>query len=84
MLLPREGRYGNAIQALGSQGVTETSNSKAFEELLSRHPFHPSSVVSVDPKPAVVVDESAVLSCLKAFSQRNKSGLIKTTCLTSF
>ena len=62
----REGHYGNAIQAL-AQGVAETNDTRAFEELLSRHPFHPPPSVSVDPKPALVVDESAVLSCLKAF-----------------
>jgi len=42
--------------------------------LLSRHPFHPPPSVSVDPKPALVVDESAVLSCLKAFPKGTSQG----------
>ena len=64
----------NAIQALSSQGVAETTNTKAFEELLSRHPFHPPPSVSIDLKPALVVDESAVLSCLKAFPKGTSPG----------
>ena len=66
--------YGNAIQALSSQGVAETTDTKAFEELLSRHPFHPPPSVSIDLKPALVVDESAVLSCLKAFPKGTSPG----------
>ena len=65
----------NAIQALSSQGVAETTNTKAFEELLSRHPFHPPPSVSIDPKPALVFQyESAVLSCLKAFPKGTSPG----------
>jgi len=61
-------------------GVAETSDLKAFEELLSFGiPFtlHPPPVVSVDPKPALVIDEPAVLSCLKAFPKGTSPGWLK-------
>ena len=67
----REGCYGNAIQALRG---SETTDTRAFEELLSRHSFHPPPSVSIDPKPALVVDKSAVLSCLRAFPERTSPG----------
>ena len=60
----REGRYGNAIQALGSQGVAETTDTRAFKELLSHHPFHPPLSVSTDPKPALVISIMKKNSCL--------------------
>ena len=63
----REGCYGNAI-SFGFPRSSETTDTRAFEEYLSRHPFHPPPV-SIDPKTALVVDKSAVLSCLKAFPE---------------
>ena len=59
---------------MGSQGIAETTDTKVFEELLSRHPFHPPPSVFIDPKPALVVDESAVLSCLKTFPKGTSPG----------
>ena len=74
----REGRYSNALQALSSQGVAGFDDDSAYNELLNRHPSSPcpdTDVMSSDP--ALTVDESMVLSCLRAFPKGTSPGASK-------
>ena len=49
-----------------------------YEDLLHRHPSSPCPDVSVLPsKPALTVDDSMVLSCLRAFPKGTKPGASK-------
>ena len=69
-----EGRYGNALQALGSLGVASFDNASAKEELLRRHPQSelPSPSPSV-PAP-LTVQPSIVLSALCSFQRGTSPG----------
>ena len=69
-----EGRYGNALQALGSLGVASFDNASAKEELLRRHPQSelPSPSPSV-PAP-LTVQPSIVLSALRSFQRGTSPG----------
>ena len=74
----REGRYSNALQALSSQGVAGHDDDSAYEDLLHRHSSSPCPDVSVLPsKPALTVDDSMVLSCLRAFPKGTSPGTSK-------
>ena len=78
-----EGRYGNALQALGSLGVASFDNASAKEELLRRHPQsellrrHPQSELP-SPSPSVpaplTVQPSIVLSALHSFQRGTSPG----------
>ena len=63
----REGRYSNAVQSLTSTGVADKNDDLAFQELLQRHPVSDSPSCSAPKTASLVVDESAVLICLKGF-----------------
>ena len=69
-----EGRYGNALQALGSLGVASFDNASAKEELHRRHPQSelPSPSPSV-PAP-LTVQPSIVLSALRSFQRGTSPG----------
>jgi len=71
----REGRYSNAHQSLSSQGVAGHNDDSAYEDLLDRHPSSQCPDVGVvPPKPALTVDDSMVLSCLRAFPKGTSPG----------
>ena len=69
-----EGRYGNALQALGSLGAASFDNASTKEELLRRHPQSelPSPSPSV-PAP-LTVQPSIVLSALRSFQRGTSPG----------
>ena len=65
----REGRYSDAMRALGVAGCASHDNTEALKNLVSRHPQHPLPVTPADyvqPSP-LSVDSEAVLSALKSF-----------------
>ena len=63
----REGRYSNAVQSLTSTGVADKNDDCAFQELIERHPTSDPPSCSAPKSASLVVDESAVLMCLKGF-----------------
>ena len=69
-----EGRYGNALRALGSLGVASFNDTSAREELLRRHPHSelPSPSSSV-PAP-LTVQPSLVLLALHSFQRGTSPG----------
>jgi len=74
----REGRYSNALQALSSQSVAGYDDDSAYQELLARHPSSPCPDIGVKSTvPALTVDESMVLSCLRAFPKGTSPGASK-------
>jgi len=74
----REGRYSNALQALSSQGVAGYDYDSAYQDLLARHPSSPCPDIGVKSTvPALTVDESMVLSCLRAFPKGTSPGASK-------
>ena len=71
----REGRYSNAVQSLTSTGVADKNDDlAAFQELLQRHPVSDPPSCSVPKTASLVVDESAVLICLKGFPRGTSPG----------
>ena len=74
----RERRYNNAIQSLSSQGVGGHNDDSAFDNLLRQHLSSPCPDENVVPsKPALTVDGSIVLSCLRAFPKSTIPGAFK-------
>ena len=70
----REGRYSNAVQSLTSTGVADKNDDLAFQELLQRHPVSDPPSCSAPKTASLVVDESAVLICLKGFPRGTSPG----------
>ena len=67
--LAREGRYSDAMQALGSIGYAPSDNVDALNDIMSRHPTHPLPVTPVGHTipPFLTVDQHAVSCALKSF-----------------
>ena len=74
MFWAREGRYSNAVQSLTSTGVADKNDDSAFQELLHRHPVSDQPSCSAPKTASLVVDESAVLACLKGFPRGTSPG----------
>ena len=66
-----EGRYGNALQALGSLGVATFDDASAKEELLRCHPQ--SELPSSAPAP-LTVQPSTIHSALRSFQRGTSPG----------
>ena len=64
-----EGRYGNALQALGSLGVASFDDALAREELLRRHPQSELPSLSSSAPASLAVQPSLVLSALHSFQR---------------
>jgi len=74
----REGRYSNALQSLSSQGIAGFDDDSAYKDLLARHPSSPCPDSGAKSTvPALTVDESMVLTCLRAFPKGTSPGASK-------
>ena len=69
-----EGRYGNALQALGSLGVASFDDASAKEELLRRHPQSELPSPSSSAPAPLTVQPSIVLSALRSFQRGTSPG----------
>ena len=69
-----EGRYGNALQALGSLGVASFDDASAKEELLRRHPQSELPSPSSSAPAPLTVQPSTVLSALRSFQRGTSPG----------
>ena len=65
--LAREGRYGDAIRSLLSQGCASHNDCHALYDLTSRHPDHELPIWSKDIPPSLVIENKDVPSGLQAF-----------------
>ena len=65
--LAREGRFGDAMKALGSHGWASCDDANVLQERQSRHPQHALLQWSDDIPSSLVVDSQAVLLALKGF-----------------
>ena len=72
--LAAEGRYGDAMQSLGSPGCASPADSEALKEMLARHP--PADLPPWDDSlpPPLVVDREAVMLALGSFTQGSSPG----------
>jgi len=62
------------VQSLTSTGVADKNDDLAFQELLQRHPVSDPPACSVPKSASLVVDECAVLMCLKGFPRGTSPG----------
>ena len=67
--LAREGRYSDAMRALGSSGYAPSDNVDAVKDIISRHPTHPLPTIPAGHiiPPPITVDQHAVSCALKSF-----------------
>ncbi|XP_062512774.1 uncharacterized protein LOC134188624 [Corticium candelabrum] len=72
--LASEGRYSDALQALGSRGCASHDSSEALEELANRHPVHDLPAWLEEVPPSLVVDSQEVISALEAFPNGSSPG----------
>ena len=74
--LAREGRYSDAMQALGSIGYAPSDNVDALNDIMSRHPTHPLPVTPVGHTipPSLTVYQHAVSCALKSFPRGTSPG----------
>ena len=72
--LSHEGRFGDAMKALGSHGCASRDDADALQELQSRHPQHALPQWSDDIPSSLVVDFQAVLSALDGFPRGSNPG----------
>ena len=77
LFLAREGRYGDAMQSLRSNGCAPVDDMSAFEELKHRHPYQPSPDWSDDVPPPLFVTSALVLEALKTFPRASSPGFSK-------
>ena len=61
--LAKEGRYGDAMHSLSSQGCASHDNEDALTDLQRRHPDHVLPTWCEELPPPLVADSSTVLSC---------------------
>ena len=74
----REGRYSNALQSLSSQGIAGFDDDSVYKDLLACHPSSPCPDNDVKSTvPALTVDDSMVLTCLRAFPKGTSPGASK-------
>ena len=73
-LINSEGRYGNALQALGSLGVASFDDASAKEELLRRHPQSELPTPSSSAPAPLTMQPSIVLSALRSFQRGTSPG----------
>ena len=72
--LAKEGRYGDAMRSLSSQGCASHDNEDALTDLQRRHPDHVLPTWCEELPPPLVADSSTVLSCLQAFPRGSSPG----------
>jgi len=72
--LATEGRYGDAMRALGSTGCASPADPAALQELQDRHPAAELPPSSDCPQPSLVVDEEAVMNALRSFPRGSSPG----------
>ena len=72
--LAKDGRYGDAMRALGSTGCASPTDPAALQEICARHPSADLPEWSEHSPPALVVDREAVLSALCSFSRGASPG----------
>ena len=70
----REGRYSNALRALGSQGIAPPSDTTALLELQKRHPQRLLTTLDENIPTPITVDSERVLCALRAFPQGSSPG----------
>ena len=69
-----DGRYGNALRALGARGVASYDNVAARDDLIHRHPQNVVPSRSSDVPVSLVVEPSVVLYALRSFPKGTSPG----------
>ena len=69
-----DGRYGNALRALGARGVASYDNVAARDDLIHRHPQNVVPSRSSDVPVSLVVEPSIVLYALRSFPKGTSPG----------
>ena len=78
--LAREGRFSNAMKALGSLGCASPDDTSALTELRQRHPEHSLPAWNEDIPPPLTVSSASVLAALRAFPPATSLGGSKLRC----
>ena len=74
--LARDGRYSDAMRALGFSGYAPSDNVDVLKDIISRHPTHPLPTIPVGHiiPPPIIVDQHAVSCALKSFPRGTSPG----------
>ena len=78
--LAKEGRYSNAMKALGSLDCAPLDDTSALDELRQRHPEYLLSEWNEDSPPLLTVSSASVLAALRAFPSATSPGGSKLRC----
>ena len=72
--LAAEGRFGDAMRTLGSNGTAPSTDPSALEEMQRRHPQSELPSTSEDVPSPLMVDQEQVLSALRFFRRGSSPG----------
>ena len=72
--LVADGRFGDAMRTLGSNGTASSTDPSALEEMQRRHPQSELPSTSEDVPSPLVVDQEQVLSALRSFRRGSSPG----------
>ena len=77
LFLASEGRYGDAMRSLRSNGCAPVNDLDSFEELKLRHPSQPLSEWSEDIPPPLCVNSLSVMEALQTFPGASSPEFLK-------
>ena len=69
-----DGRYGDAMQALGSHGCASPSNDEALQDMLRRHPRQDVPEWSNSSPAPLVVEPEFLFAALRGFPRGSSPG----------